>query len=90
MFVRPGELRAAQWAEFDFDKAEWRIPAERMKMRVQHIVPLSTQAIAVLQDLQQLTGRFAPAFPGVRSRFRPMSENTVTAALRRWATAMRI
>jgi integrase len=83
VFVRPGELRAAQWAEFDFEKAEWRIPAARMKMRVQHIVPLSTQAIAVLQDLQQLTGRFALAFPGVRSRSRPMSENTVTAALRR-------
>jgi integrase len=83
VFVRPGELRAAQWAEFDFDKAEWRIPAARMKMRVQHVVPLSTQAIAVLRDLQQLTGRFALAFPGVRSRFRPMSENTITAALRR-------
>jgi integrase len=83
VFVRPGELRAAQWAEFDFEKAEWRIPAERMKMRVQHVVPLSTQAIAVLRDLQQLTGRFLLAFPGVRSRFRPMSENTITAALRR-------
>ncbi len=83
VFVRPGELRAAQWTEFDFDKAEWRIPAERMKMRVQHVVPLSTQAIAVLRDLQPLTGRFAFAFPGVRSRFRPMSENTITAALRR-------
>jgi integrase len=83
VFVRPGELRGAQWAEFDFEKSEWRIPAERMKMRVQHVVPLSTQAIAVLRDLQQLTGRFALAFPGVRSRFRPMSDNTVTAALRR-------
>jgi integrase len=83
VFVRPGELRAAQWAEFDFDKAEWRIPAERMKMRVQHVVPLSTQAIAAIRDLQPLTGRFAFAFPGVRSRFRPMSENTITAALRR-------
>lgn len=83
VFVRPGELRAAQWAEFDFEKAEWRIPAERMKMRVQHIVPLSTQAVAVLRDLQPVTGRFAFAFPGVRSRFRPMSENTITAALRR-------
>ena len=82
VFVRPGELRQAQWAEVDFDKAEWRIPAERMKMRVQNIVPLSTQEITVIQDLQQ-TGRFALAFPGVRSRFRPMSENTVTAALRR-------
>ena len=83
VFVRPGELRAAQWAEFDFEKAEWRIPAERMKMRVQHVVPLSTQAVVVLRDLQQLTGRFALAFPGVRSRFRPMSEKTITAALRR-------
>ena len=83
VFVRPGELRQAQWAEFDFEKSEWRIPATRMKMRVQHIVPLSTQVVAVLRDLQPLTGRFAFAFPGVRSRFRPMSENTITAALRR-------
>jgi integrase len=83
VFVRPGELRAAQWTEFDFEKSEWRIPATRMKMRVQHVVPLSTQAVAVLRDLQPLTGRFAFAFPGVRSRFRPMSENTITAALRR-------
>jgi integrase len=83
VFVRPGELRAAQWAEFDFEKAEWRIPATRMKMRVQHIVPLSTQAIAIMRDLQPLTGRFPFAFPSVRSRFRAMSENTITAALRR-------
>ena len=83
VFVRPGELRHARWSEIDFDKAEWRIPAARMKMRVQHIVPLSTQAIAVLRDLQQLTGKFDFAFPGTRSRERPMSENTVTAALRR-------
>ncbi len=58
VFVRPGELRQAQWAEFDFESSEWRIPAARMKMREQHIVPLSTQAIAVLRDLQPLTGRF--------------------------------
>jgi integrase len=83
VFVRPGELRAAQWAEFDFDKAEWRIPATRMKARVQHIVPLSTQAIAILRELQPLTGRFPFAFPSVRSRFRAMSENAVTGALRR-------
>jgi integrase len=83
VFVRPGELRAAQWAEFDFEKAEWRIPSTRMKMRVQHIVPLSTQAIAIMHDLQPLTGRFPFAFPSVRSRFRAMSENTITAALRR-------
>ena len=83
VFVRPGELRHARWSEIDFDKAEWRIPAARMKMRVQHIVPLSTQAIAVLRDLEQLTGKFDYAFPGTRSRERPMSDNTVTAALRR-------
>lgn len=83
VFVRPGELRQAQWAEFDFEKSEWRIPATRMKMRVQHIVPLSTQAVAILRDLQPLTGRFPFAFPSVRSRFRAMSENTITAALRR-------
>ena len=83
VFVRPGELRQAQWAEFDFEKSEWRIPATRMKMRVQHIVPLSTQAIEILRDLQPLTGRFPFAFPSVRSRFRAMSENTITAALRR-------
>jgi integrase len=83
VFVRPGELRGAQWAEFDVENAEWRIPAARMKMGEQHIVPLSTQAIAVLRDLRPLTGRFPFAFPSVRSRFRPMSENTVNAALRR-------
>jgi integrase len=83
VFVRPGELRAAQWAEFDFDKSEWRIPASRMKSRVQHIVPLSTQAVAILRELQPLTGRFPFAFPSVRSRFRAMSENAVTGALRR-------
>ena len=83
VFVRPGELRAAQWAEFDFDKSEWRIPASRMKARVQHIVPLSTQAVAILRELQPLTGRFPFAFPSVRSRYRAMSENAITGALRR-------
>lgn len=83
VFVRPGELRAAQWAEFDFDKSEWRIPATRMKSRVQHIVPLSTQAVAILRELQPMTGRFPFAFPSVRSRYRAMSENAVTGALRR-------
>jgi integrase len=83
VFVRPGELRAAQWAEFDFDKSEWRIPATRMKARVQHIVPLSTHAVAILRELQPLTGRFPFAFPSVRSRYRAMSENAITGALRR-------
>jgi integrase len=82
-FVRPGELRHAEWPEIDLDKAEWRIPAEKMKMRTLHIVPLSTQAIAVLEEIKPLTGRGKYVFPGVRSNKRPMSENTVNAALRR-------
>lgn len=82
-FVRPGELRRAEWSEFNLDKAEWRIPAERMKMREQHIVPLSKQAIAVLRELQPLTSRGRYVFPGARTNGRPMSENTVNAALRR-------
>ena len=82
-FVRPGELRRAEWAELNLDKAEWRIPAERMKMREQHIVPLSAQAVAVLKELHPLTGRGGYVFPGARTNGRPMSENTVNAALRR-------
>lgn len=82
-FVRPGELRGAEWSEIDLKKAEWRIAAERMKMREQHIVPLSRQAVAVLQELQPLTGAKRFVFPGARTNGRPMSENTVNAALRR-------
>jgi hypothetical protein len=65
-FVRPGELRHAEWAEFDLDKAEWRIPAEKMKMRTVHIVPLSTQALRVLNEIEPLTGRGKYVFPGIR------------------------
>ena len=83
VFVRPGELRRAEWAEFDLDKGEWRIPAEKMKMRAEHIVPLSDQAVAVLRELEPLTARGRYVFPGERSPMRPMSENTVNAALRR-------
>lgn len=83
LFVRPGELRQAEWAEFNFDTAEWRIPAEKMKMRELHIVPLSTQAIAILKDLQPLTGSGRYVFPGARTNGRPMSENTINGALRR-------
>lgn len=91
LFVRPGELRAAEWPEFDLDAAEWRIPGHKMKMRMPHIVPLSKQAVAILRDLQPLTGGVfagkpdAPryVFPGARSRMRPMSNNTVNASLRR-------
>jgi len=83
VFVRPGELRHAEWSEIDLDKTEWRIPAEKMKMKVKHIVPLSSQAVAVLHDLHLLTGQGAYVFPSVRSMSRVMSGNTVNAALRR-------
>lgn len=83
VFVRPGELRHAEWAEFNLAGGEWRIPAERMKMRAPHIVPLSTQALVVLHELFVLTGTGRYVFPGARTNGRPMSENTVNAALRR-------
>jgi integrase len=85
LFVRPGELRHAEWVEFDLDGPEpqWRIPAEKMKMGEQHLVPLSKQALALLRELQPLTGRGPYLFPSIRSRTRPMSDNTVNAALRR-------
>jgi integrase len=83
VFVRPGELRGAEWAEVDLEKAEWRIRAERMKARVQHIVPLSHQAVAILEELQPLTGDTKYLFPSIRAWTVPMSENTVNAGLRR-------
>jgi integrase len=82
-FVRPGELRKAEWSEFNFETAEWRIPAEKMKMRATHIVPLSTQAISILQELETLTGNSQYVFPSIRTLRRPMSDNTVLGALRR-------
>lgn len=83
VFVRPGELRQAEWSELDLDRAEWNIPAERMKMREPHLVPLSAQAVEILRSLQQLTGRGRYLFPSLRSGKRAMSENTLNAALRR-------
>lgn len=83
VFVRPGELRKAEWSEFNLETAEWRIPAQRMKMREMHIVPLSKQAIQLLQDLLPYTGSKRYVFPGTRTNGRPMSENTINAALRR-------
>ena len=83
LFVRPGELRRAEWAEIDLEAAEWNIPASKMKMRQPHLVPLSRQAIAILEELQPLTSRSQYVFPGGRSSKRPMSENALTAALRR-------
>ncbi|KMJ54552.1 integrase [Vogesella sp. EB] len=82
-FVRPGELRAARWDEFDIERAEWRIPAERMKMRVMHIVPLSQQALALLASLRPLSGRGALLFPAMTDHDRPMSENTLSYAMGR-------
>ena len=83
VFVRPGELRGAEWSEFDLDGAEWRIPAARMKMGEQHIVPLSRQAVAILRELQLLTGSGRYVFPSLLSAERPMSDNTLNAPLRR-------
>lgn len=83
VFVRPGELRKAEWTEIDLDKAEWNIPAERMKMREPHLVPLSTQAVKILRELHALTGSSRYVFPGARTNGRPMSDNAILAALRR-------
>jgi integrase len=81
VFTRPGELRAAHWADIDLDAAEWRYYI--LKTDTHHIVPLATQVVEVLRELQPLTGRGAFVFPGARGRDRPMSENTINAALRR-------
>lgn len=81
-FVRTGELREATWTEFDLEKAEWRIPAERMKMKAPHVVPLSRQSIEVLEKLKALNGGYELVFPGVRPAI-PMSKNTVLFALYR-------
>lgn len=83
VFVRPGELRHAEWTEFDLDAAEWRIPASKMKMRQPHRVPLARQAVTILRGLHTLTGAGRYLFPSVRSAGRPISENTLNAALRR-------
>jgi integrase len=82
-FVRTGELRGARWTEFDLDGAEWRIPAERMKMRQEHIVPLSRQALDVLRELRALTGSGALLFPSRSKAAQPISENTILYALYR-------
>ncbi len=83
VFVRPGELRKAEWQEIDLEGAVWRIPGERMKMKAPHVVPLSTQAVGILGELHGLTGIGRYVFPSIRTLTRPMSENTVNAALRR-------
>ena len=82
-FTRPGELRMAEWCEFDFDTDQWNIPAVRMKMKVPHLVPLSQQAVDILKALQPLTGNGRYVFPSIRTNLRTVSENTFNAALRR-------
>ena len=82
-FVRPGELRAAEWVDFDLDAGIWVIPADKMKMRRPHRVPLAPRAVAIVRELQRLTGGGRYLFPSVRSPVRCMSENTINAALRR-------
>jgi integrase len=82
-FVRPGELRHAEWSEIDMEEAVWNIPAQKMKMKMAHIVPLCKQAIEILNELKPLTGASKYVFPSGRSFARPMSENAVNAALRR-------
>ena len=81
-FVRTGELREAEWSEFDLDAAEWRIPAARMKMKASHVVPLARQAVALLRELHAITGSYRFVFPG-RVPSKPMSKNTVLFALYR-------
>lgn len=83
VFQRPGEIRQMEWVEIDFEKAVWAIPAIRMKMREPHTVPLSRQAVAILREMRSLSGSGRYVFPSVRTRARPISDNTVNAALRR-------
>ena len=85
VFVRPGELRTAEWAEFDLESEhpEWRIPAAKTKMKREHLVPLSRQAVELLKELDAHTGGGRLLFPTLRDPRRPMSENTLNAALRR-------
>jgi len=83
VFVRPGELRHAEWAEFDLDECLWAIPAEKMKMKRDHLVPLSRQAVEILRELERFTGDGKYVFPSIRTKKRPMSENTINVALRR-------
>lgn len=83
VFVRPGELRKAEWKEIDLENAMWLIPAERMKKKRPHLVPLSRQAVKILKDLYPLTGHGTYVFPSVRTDARPISENTLNVALRR-------
>jgi integrase len=77
VFLRPGELRSAEWSEIDFDTKLWKIPASKMKMKNDHIIPLSKQAIAILEEIKQITGRGKYVFPSVRSKDRPIYTMTI-------------
>jgi integrase len=82
LFQRPGELRSMEWCELDLDGAEWRIPGSKMKMKNDHIVPLATQAVELLTQMQRVSGHGRYVFPSIRTDARCMSENTINAALR--------
>lgn len=82
LFVRPGELRTMEWSEVDLEASEWRIPGSKMKMKLDHLVPLCTQALELLRDVQPVTGHGRYVFPSLRTGERPMSENTINSALR--------
>lgn len=83
LFQRHGEMRQMEWSEIDFDKAVWTVPEGKMKMRQAHAVPLSRQALAILADMRILSGSGQYVFPSVRTRSRPVSDNTLNASLRR-------
>ena len=83
VFVRPGELRKAEWTEINFDESLWEVPSRRMKMKREHLIPLSRQAIQILKEIHPLTGTGSYIFPSIRTHSRPMSENTLNVALRR-------
>lgn len=87
VFVRPGELRAAEWSEFNFEDQEWRIPAARMKMKQIHIVPLSKQAVTILEELRPFSGSGKYLFPSIRTDAKPLSDVTLLDALRRMGYA---
>ncbi len=82
LFVRPGELRRMEWSEINLDEAVWHIPAEKMKTKVAHVVPLSHQAVGILREIRPVTGNGKYVFPSIRSTVRPMSENTINVTLR--------
>lgn len=81
--VRTIELRAAMWSEFDLDKAVWEVPIVRMKMKRPHLVPLSSQALALIEELQQITGRFQFVFPGRNDSRKPISEASINQVIKR-------